>query len=1195
MYATKCPSSEELMAYAVGRLPDDTSDEIADHLDRCTDCQAAIATLDDADDTFVTTLRHPPADDSVVNERACHDALARAVAVAQPHPGRGTVGERTMFSRVGEELGEYRLLDEIGHGGMGRVYRALQTKLDRIVALKVLPSHRSEDRRAIARFEREMKAIGRLDHPHIVRAYDAREIDGKPVLAMEYVEGLDLARVLLSLGKVRPADACELIRQAALGLQYAHENGLVHRDIKPSNLMLTPHGTVKLLDLGLARFEHPTGGGDEMTGAGQPMGTADYMAPEQVSDSRVADIRADIYSLGCTLFKLLTGHAPFSGPEGRGTFDKLTAHVNDPPPSILEYEPGLPPELAQLVERMLAKSPDDRPATPAELASALEPHCGNSELAGLESLARNVEQQHSSFYDRQFTPPPYPLPPSKDQFGIVPQPRSSWLWPALTALVLVVGLGGFALGVIITIKRNGKETTLDVPDGATVAIDEQAKVGVQLPGKSTKVAVAQPSDFEAIQGAWRIVQRSGKAEQRGLVRSPQWQNSRIEFGGNRVRVFGEGELPGSYEYQINPDASPKMIDVFVAGDELKGVYELDGDHLKICFDWGGHNEPSRPNVRPQSVWAGLNSDQEMFVLQRMGTVIRYMDEEAIQGAWSVVSADLKIKADPSFRAVASPVGTLAPGRTVVISAQQLIIKGVPADEIPAEKRVDAGEYFPPTWIQPIHQDDPFEYTLDGDRNWISFSCLYSPSPCRGIYRLEGDELTIRLGLERPRSIDGPVKKGESLLRLKRSDATDMKLPAKMGTKSIERIASDLLEKPGMLSDMTASIMETYDANHDGHMTADEWEKIEEYPGTSLPRFPDPDGDGKLTEAELEMVLREILQDARDIVVKFDADKDGQLAFWELGNFLFDSRRGQDQIPGGSGRSASRPRGKSMLILVDQLGGITLFVDDDELYVRKSFDAAAEEIEKVVAARSVSMLSIHIHSAAPRPIVDSVHQAMQDIKVDAVNYRTGGYPALAPVRLDFRIAATRKTDEVPGLTDEEIDLLKRMRNVPQSTNSEKSQDSLAAKYTWLPIAESAVEEVTSGHDNLIIGAFPEKHLLVSTGPDSVMLDSDTGERAWKVLVAELVDRPAEKPSTDPFEHTAEISLTLDEAGGRRLGELTAEHVGRPLAVVINDRVYMAPRIRSEIGNRVQITGKFSENLARELVEAFNKGAAQTARQ
>ncbi len=409
MFATTCPNHEDLQAYAIGRIADDLADQIAQHLDSCHECQAAIATLDDADDTLVTALRQPPADDPLVHESQCQDALQRAAALPGPFASAAPAADATL-SRSGEMLGEYRLLNEIGRGGMGRVYRALQTKLDRVVALKILPQHRSSDERAIARFEREMKAIGRLDHPNIVHAYDAREIESNPVLVMEYVEGRDLANVLHYLGRLQAADACELIRQAAVGLQYAHENGLVHRDIKPSNLMLTPQGQVKILDLGLARFEQVPSGGEEMTGAGQPMGTADYMAPEQVSDSRTADIRADIYSLGCTLFKLLTGHTPFDRPESRGTFDKMTAHVHETPPSVRDYDPGLPVGLSQLIDRMLAKSPDQRPGTPSEVAEALAQFSSDSDLAGVESMVATAQRESESF-ERQFVPPSRLIPP----------------------------------------------------------------------------------------------------------------------------------------------------------------------------------------------------------------------------------------------------------------------------------------------------------------------------------------------------------------------------------------------------------------------------------------------------------------------------------------------------------------------------------------------------------------------------------------------------------------------------------------------------------------------------------------------------------------------------------------------------------------------------------------------------------------
>ena len=247
-----------------------------------------------------------------------------------------------------------------------------------------------------------MRAVGQLAHPNIVQAHDAREIDGTPVLIMEFVDGLDLAELVRRIGPLPVAEACEMVRQAALGLQCAHEHGLVHRDIKPSNIMLSrglapfsPRSgaearsdatakkvpdpldgpQVKLLDLGLARFYAEASGGEEMTGTGQAMGTADYMAPEQASDSRTVDIRGDIYSLGCTLYKLLSGRAPFSGPEHRGTLNKMNAHVHEAAPPVRQFAPEVPDELAVILERMLAKDPNDRFATPAEVAAVLEPFC----------------------------------------------------------------------------------------------------------------------------------------------------------------------------------------------------------------------------------------------------------------------------------------------------------------------------------------------------------------------------------------------------------------------------------------------------------------------------------------------------------------------------------------------------------------------------------------------------------------------------------------------------------------------------------------------------------------------------------------------------------------------------------------------------------------------------------------------------
>ncbi len=287
------------------------------------------------------------------------------------------------------DLGEYHLLAKLGEGGMGTVYKAIHTKLGREAALKVLTTARLGNEKAVARFEREMLAVGRLDHPNIVRAYDAREIEGTRFLVMELVDGLDLAAVLAHVGPLPVADACEAVRQSAMGLQCAHENQLVHRDIKPGNLMLASTGQVKILDLGLAHFEAERAGA-EVTSTGTAMGTLDYMAPEQTAGGHQIDIRADIYSLGCTLYKLLAGRAPFDEPRYASVMEKIVAHGKRAPAPIARLRGDVPKELAAILNRMMAKEPARRFQTPGEVADAVGPFCAASDLAGLLARARQL-------------------------------------------------------------------------------------------------------------------------------------------------------------------------------------------------------------------------------------------------------------------------------------------------------------------------------------------------------------------------------------------------------------------------------------------------------------------------------------------------------------------------------------------------------------------------------------------------------------------------------------------------------------------------------------------------------------------------------------------------------------------------------------------------------------------------------------
>jgi serine/threonine protein kinase len=284
-----------------------------------------------------------------------------------------------------EDIAGYQVLGWLGEGSMGQVYKARHLRLDRLVALKVIHPDRLASADTLRRFQREARAAARLAHPHVVSVYDAGEAGGKHYLALEYVEGTDLDRMVRARGPLPIAQACDFVRQAALGLQHAHERGLVHRDIKPANLLVTSEGSVvKLLDLGLARLGPSGGAGEQpsrLTRTGQVMGTPAYLAPEQAVDSARADIRSDIYSLGCTLYFLLTARLPFYGSSA---IDVILKHQLETAPPLTARCKDIPPGLQEVVSKTLAKRPEERYQTPAELVAALEPFCRKSSAAAPE-------------------------------------------------------------------------------------------------------------------------------------------------------------------------------------------------------------------------------------------------------------------------------------------------------------------------------------------------------------------------------------------------------------------------------------------------------------------------------------------------------------------------------------------------------------------------------------------------------------------------------------------------------------------------------------------------------------------------------------------------------------------------------------------------------------------------------------------
>jgi len=520
---TSCYSREQLDGYLGGRLGDDLSEQIESHVVDCPTCEDTLAELDGASDTLIRTLRlksgaeeDSPAWIEHMAERQFADDDSGTSADANDEPP--------------SRLGDYELQRVIGRGGMSIVFAARHMHLGRDVALKVLlPTHQQHGM-SRDRFAREMRAVGALDHPAIVRATDAGQFRNTSYLVMEKIDGVDLTRVSRRLGPLSVADACQIAAEAAQGLAYAHQKGVVHRDIKPSNLIIDDQGNVKILDFGLARIQSAVGDVSLHTTVGQLLGTLDYMAPEQ-ADGRNVGARADIYALGATLFKLLAGTPPHGRSADIPILEHLRRLAADEIPRLSDFRDDVPEPLVELVSSMLNKNQDARVTSAQAVAERLEEFTDGADLQALRDHAYSPtddeDDQQSAASIRASLGQIWPEEldgeragrPKKAMPGDAPKPRRRANWSRVA--IALLGLAAtVCLGVVVILQTDRGEIRIEsevdnihvgvVKDGQVVdsLVVEQGPNTIKVRSGKYEIRIDSPSDGIEVTPQQVIVKRS---------------------------------------------------------------------------------------------------------------------------------------------------------------------------------------------------------------------------------------------------------------------------------------------------------------------------------------------------------------------------------------------------------------------------------------------------------------------------------------------------------------------------------------------------------------------------------------------------------------------------------------------------------------------------------------------------------------
>ena len=447
-------------------------------------------------------------------------------------------------------LGNYLLMEKIGAGGMGQVFKARHRVMERLVAVKVLPPAMTKNKAAIARFHREVKAAAKASHPNIVTAHDADQANGVHFLVMEFVDGTDLSALVKKKGPLAVIKAVNCVLQAARGLEAAHKKGIVHRDMKPSNLLLDSEGTVKILDMGLARF---SGENDtvqsELTSTGMVMGTVDYMAPEQAVDSKSADARADIYALGCSLHFLLTGKPTY---EGDSLMNRMLAHRDRPIPSLRAARPEVPEQLETVFKKMVAKQVEGRYQTMTAVIVDLE-QCssGDEDTVVLPApFAASNDATLTTFFNEIASKPTKTTP----AMPIKKTPKRRPNDGRKKLVVIGTGLFGIVMLTVTIIFLSGKDSThrQKEKDGSTeVAKDVKTKSSDKTESRAKRPTV--PEKALAMSPAF-VVDASQKALAHESPGFKQWMKDVAA-----MPVENQAEAVSKKLQELNPGFDPKKV------------------------------------------------------------------------------------------------------------------------------------------------------------------------------------------------------------------------------------------------------------------------------------------------------------------------------------------------------------------------------------------------------------------------------------------------------------------------------------------------------------------------------------------------------------------------------------------------------------------------------------------------------------